>query len=83
MLKANIFLLFGNYSYSIPPRGLLLSPQQHSCKPTKKNLISSLRIFKQLCPEMHAIEIYAIYDKHQDVFPSPNPHLTARNFLKH
>ena len=80
-LTANIFLLYGNYSSSIPPRGLLLSPQQHSCKPTKKILISSLLIFKQLCPVMHAVNIHAIYDRHQDVFPSPNPHLTASNFL--
>ena len=81
-LTANIFQLYGNYSSSIPPRGLLPSLQQHSCKPKEKILISSLIIFKHLRPEMHAIEIQAIYDRNEDVFPSPNPHLTASNFLK-
>ena len=36
-----------------------------------------------LCLEMHANEIDALYDRHQKVSPSPNPHHKASNSAKH
>ena len=32
---------------------------------------------------MHANEIHALYDRHHKVSPSPNPHLNARDSVKH
>ena len=32
---------------------------------------------------MHANEIDALYDRHQKVYPSPNPHHKASNSAKH
>ena len=33
----------------------------------------------EICPEMHANEIHALYDRHHKVFPSPNAHHKASN----
>ena len=42
----------------------------------------AFRLF-QICPEMHANEIHAPYDRHHKVSPSPNPHHKATNSAKH
>ena len=44
--------------------------------------IELLRPF-EICLEMHANEIDALYDRHQKVSPSPNPHHKASNSAKH
>ena len=40
-----------------------------------------LRSF-EICLEIHANEIDALYDRHQKVSPSPNPHHNASNSAK-
>ena len=43
----------------------------------------SFTTYRQICSEMHANEIHAFYYRHHKVSPSPNPHLTASNSVKH
>ena len=37
----------------------------------------------EICPEMHANNIHALYDRHKKVYPSPNPHHKASNSALH
>ena len=37
----------------------------------------------EICPEMHANEIHALFNRHQKVYPSPNPHHKASNSAIH
>ena len=37
----------------------------------------------EICPEMHANKIHALYDRHQKVYPSPDPHHKASNSAIH
>ena len=37
----------------------------------------------EICPEVRANEIHALYDRHNKVSPSPNPHHKASNSVKH
>ena len=50
-------------------------------KQAEDNKRKNLRSF-EICLEMHA-EIDALYDRHQKVYPSPNPHHKASNSAKH
>ena len=51
-------------------------------KQAEDNKRKNLRSF-EICLEMHANEIDALYDRHQKVSPSPNPHHKASNSAKH
>ena len=53
--------------------------QKNKPKTTREK---NLRSF-EICLEMHANEIDALYDRHQKVSPSPNPHHKASNSAKH
>ena len=38
---------------------------------------------EQICPEMHANEMFAPYNRRHEVSPSPTAHLNASNSAKH